>query len=221
MRFIGLEDARAYLRGKRVAVVGGGPSALENKPGLIDSHDVVVRVNNYRLGEEQGWRCDVFYSFFGTSIRKTAHELTRDGVKLCWAKCPNGKPLESRWHEDLGRTTGIDFRYIYENRREWWFCDTFIPEAEHFLRGVKLLEGHVPTTGFSAVVDAIEAGPAALHVTGFDFFRSGQHNVDERWRPGNPADPIGHLPELEREWMKHHLAGANVTTDRTLAELLR
>lgn len=221
MRFVDLEEARARLRGKRVAVVGGGPSALENRPGFIDSHEVVVRVNNYRLGEEQGWRCDVFYSFFGSSIRKTANELTRDGVRLCWAKCPDGKPLESRWHEAHGKTNGIDFRYIYRERAPWWFCDTFIPEAEHFLRGVKLLEGHVPTTGFSAVFDVLESGPASVHLSGFDFFRSGQHNVDEKWRPGNPADPIGHLPELEREWMRQNLPKHPITTDRTLAELLK
>ena len=72
---VDLEDARAVIRGKRVAVVGGGPTVLENRPGFIDRHDVVVRVNNYRTGSAQGTRCDVFYSFFGGSIKKTPAEL--------------------------------------------------------------------------------------------------------------------------------------------------
>lgn len=220
MRFVTLEEARSHLAGKRVAVVGGGPTALENRPGFVDSHDVVMRVNNYKTGEEQGWRCDVFFSFFGASIRKTAQELKRDGVRLCWAKCPDSKPIESPWHEARGKTNGIDFRYIYKNREGWWFGDVFVPDDAHFLRGFHLLERHVPTTGFAAILEALDAGPASLYVTGFDFFRSGQHNVDERWRPGDPADPIGHLPELERDVLRELLPRHPVTVDRALAELL-
>ena len=220
MRMVTLEEARATVRGKRVAVVGGGPTALENVPGFIDAHDVVVRVNNYRTGSEQGARCDIFYSFFGQSIRKTRDELARDGVRLCWAKCPDGKPLASPWHEAQGKTNGVDFRYIYRERERWWFCDTFIPDEAHFLRGVERLGGHVPTTVFSAIVDVLEAGPAAVYLTGFDFFRSGQHNVDERWKPGNPADPIGHRPEAERAWLRANWLKHPVYLDRALSGLL-
>lgn len=220
MKFISIDEARETIRGKRVAVVGGGPTALENRPGFIDAHDVVVRVNNYRTGEDQGRRCDVFYSFFGSSIRKTRAELERDGVRLCWAKCPDGKPLDSLWHERLGKTNGIDFRYIYRERAAWWWCDTAIPDVGHFLRGVDRLGGHVPTTGFSAIVDVLESEPAAVYLTGFDFFRSGQHNVDERWKPGDPADPIGHRPEAERAWLRANWLKHPIYVDRRLEELL-
>lgn len=220
MNFVTLEQARETIRGKRVAVVGGGPTALDNRPGFVDGHEVVVRVNNYRTGNEQGTRCDVYYSFFGSSIRKTPAELQRDGVRLCWAKCPDGKPLESRWHEERGRQNGIDFRYIYRERGPWWFCDTFIPDTAHFMRGVALLGGHVPTTGFSAILDILEAKPAALFVTGFDFFASRQHNVDERWKPGDPSDPIGHRPELEQAWLRENLPKHPVYLDRYLTGVL-
>lgn len=220
MNLVSLEQARETFRGKRVAVVGGGPTAIENRPGFIDAHDVVVRVNNYKTGNEQGWRCDVFYSFFGSSIRKTAGDLERDGVRLCWAKCPDGKPLDSAWHERQGKTNGIDFRYIYRERAAWWFCDTFIPEPDHFLRGVKLLGGHVPTTGFSAILDVLESGPAAVYLTGFDFFTSGQHNVDERWKPGDPTDPIRHRPDLERRWIHENWIKHPVYPDRALEAMI-
>ena len=95
MRFVTFEDAAARLRGKSVAVVGSAPSCLDNAPGFVDGHDIVVRVNNYKLGPAQGQRTDVHYSFYGSSIRKTAAELERDGVKCCMCKCPNAKPLES------------------------------------------------------------------------------------------------------------------------------
>src|SRR5262245_11446597 len=119
VRFLSLEQAARYFRGKSVAIVGSGPSVLENVPGQIDAHDVVVRVNNYRLGERQGERCDVHYSFYGHSIRKTATELQGDGVRLMMCKCPNAKPLNSEWHEQKGKPHGVDFRYIYQLRQRF------------------------------------------------------------------------------------------------------
>ena len=68
-------------------------------PGFIDSHDIVVRINNYKTGAAQGYDCDCFYSFFGTSIKKQPEDLLKAGVKLLMCKCPNSKPLESAWHE--------------------------------------------------------------------------------------------------------------------------
>ncbi len=221
MRFLTFEEARTAFAGKSVAIVGGGPTSLENRPGFVDSHEVVVRVNNYRTGEEQGWRCDVFYSYFGGAIRKRADELKRDGVRLCWAKCPDAKPISSAWHESRGKTAGIDFRYIYRQREGWWPCDVFVPSVEHFLRGFDLLERHVPTTGFAAILDVLDCDPARVFITGFDFFRSGQHNVDEKWKPGDPADPIGHLPELERDWLRANLPKYPVDLDRALVGLLK
>lgn len=204
MRFVSFEDVADRLRGKTVAVIGSGPSSLDNSPGLIDGHDVVVRVNAYKTGEEQGWRTDVHYSFYGTSIKKTAADLRRDGVTLCMCKCPNSKPLVSEWHERMGKSVGIDFRYIYATRAAWWFCDTFVPDDARFLDKVRLLGGHIPTTGFAAILDVLACKPAKVFLTGFDFFESGMHNVDERWRPGDLADPIGHRPQLEAQWVRQH-----------------
>jgi len=213
MRFISFLEASSYLRGKRVALVGSAPSVLENSPGFIDAHDVVVRVNNYKLSPNAGGRCDIFYSFFGGSIRKTAYELRRDGVRLCMSKVPNSKPIDSPWHERSGRTKGIDFRYIYEARKEWWFCDTFVPSDEHFYRGFEILNGHIPTTGFSAVLDILLAGPLSLYLTGFDFFTSRVHNVDESWKAGNPEDPIRHLPMDELKWIVRNAGSYPIVFD--------
>ena len=170
MRFVEFAEVADRLRGKSVAVVGGAPSCLDNAPGFVDLHDVVVRVNNYRTGSAQGTRCDVFYSFFGGSIKKTPAELRADGVTLCMAKCPDAKPIESPWHEKMGKSAGVDFRGIYEARRHWWFCDTFIPEVPHFLRTFELLDGHIPTTGFAAILDVLACEPASVYLTGFDGF---------------------------------------------------
>lgn len=220
MRFIGFEEVQHRFRGKSVAIVGGAPSAVENAPGFVDSHDLVIRVNNYKLGPNQGQRADVHYSFYGTSIRKTAAELQHDGVSLCLCKCPNSRPIDSDWHIRNGRIVGIDFRYIYDARRAWWFCDTFVPEAAHFLKGFELLDKHIPTTGFSAILDVLACDPGSVYLTGFDFFRSQMHNVDETWRKGNPNDPIGHRPEFEAQWLKENASAHSLQFDEQLKRLL-
>lgn len=202
MRFVGFDHLYDFFAGKRVAIVGSGPGVLDNVPGFVDSHDIVVRVNNHKCGSHAGYRTDVHYSFYGNSIRKTADELKREGVKLVMCKCPNSKPIRSPWHERNHRTNGIDFRYIYRNRAAWWFCDTYVPTDESFLQKFELLGNHVPTTGFSAILDIVKAWPDSIFLTGFDFFASGKHNVNEKWRPGDPADPIGHRPDLELAWVK-------------------
>jgi len=186
-----------YFDGKRVAIVGSAPSVLQNEISHIDSHDVVVRINNFKLSDEAGWRTDVFFSFFGKSIR-VGKELLKD-TYLCMCKCPNGK-IESEWHERTGRKLGNDFRYIYEDRKDWWFCETYIPTMERFMEYFSLLDNHIPTTGFSCILD-ISRFDCEIYLTGFDFFSSRKHNVDQPWRPGNKEDPIGHVPEKEKEWI--------------------
>lgn len=221
MKIVTFEQAAEQLAGKSVAVVGSAPSVLENEPGFVDSHDVVVRVNNYKTGAEQGQRCDVFYSFFGASIRKNREELVDDGVRLCMCKCPDAKPIESEWHERNGKQRGIDFRYIYNYRRDWWFCDTYIPTPARFMETFKMLNEHIASTGFAAIVDVIACKPKALYLTGFDFFASGVHNVDEKWRPGDPSDPIGHRPRLEANAVAGFVRHGGITMDATLQKIVQ
>lgn len=206
-------DVAAALRGKRVAIVGSAPSVMLNKPGVIDGYDVVMRINNYKLRPATGFRCDVHYSFYGTSITKHPVDLKRDGVKLCLCKLPNSKPLESAWHEERRKFEGIDYRYIYKNREAWWFCPVFVPDDERFLAKFELLGKHQPTTGFAGILDVVEAEPAEVFLTGFDFFTSAVHNVDERWVHKNTDDPICHRPDLEASWIKAH-AGRFVFDER-------
>lgn len=218
MRFVSFEEAATHIRGKTVAVVGSAPSVLDNAVGFVDGHEVVVRVNNYKLGPAQGFRCDVHYSFYGTSIRKSADDLERDGVKLCMCKLPDAKPLESEWHERNGKLAGIDYRYIYNNRSAWWFCDTYIPDTARFMEKFDLLSKHQPTTGFAAILDVLACEPRSVYLTGFDGFTSGLHNVDEPWREKNTDDPICHRPDLELRWLAEN--AGRFTFDAKLTELL-
>jgi hypothetical protein len=220
MQFCDKETVRNAIEGKTVAIVGSGPGVLDSEPGFIDSHDVVVRVNNYKLTIQTGNRTDIYYSFFGNSIRKAASDLIRDGVKLCLCKCPNAQFIESLWHRTNNKMAGVDFRYIYQNRANWWFCETYVPTVEELLLQFNLLEKHIPTTGFSALLDVLSYGPKSVYLTGFDFFSSGIHNVNEAWRPGDPSDPIGHVPEKELQWLFDNLKSQPIKLDKVLTKMI-
>lgn len=209
------------FEGKNVVIVGGAPSSLKNKIGYIDSFDVVVRVNNYKLFPQTGKRTDVFYSYFGGAIKKTVQELKRDGVYLCICKCPNEKVIESEWHRRHGKMNGVDFRYIYRGRKEFWFCDTYVPSIDEFAETFNLLDKHIPTSGFGAIYDVLKHSPKSLYITGFDFFSSGLHNVDERWAKLNAADPIGHRPDLELNWLKNNIGNYPIILDETLKAMVK
>lgn len=213
-------DVTKLIEGKSVAIVGGAPSVLINEEGFIDGHDIVVRVNNYKLFRPTGERTDIYYSYFGGAIKKTVKELIHDGVKLCMCKCPNTKFIESEWHRLNGKMNGVDFRYIYRMRKDWWFCKTYVPELEHFLKVFNTLGQHIPTTGFSAIYDILEHNPKSVYITGFDFFESKLHNVNEKWEKINTKDPIKHMPEFEKKWLKDNLNNYPITADEYLTRLL-
>lgn len=219
MSFCDRTEVVRMLHGKTVALVGSGPGVLDNEPGFIDSHDVVVRTNNYKTSARAGFRCDAYYSFFGGSIKKTAEELKRDGVTLCISKVPNAKFMESEWHRRRGKENGVDFRGIYERRKDWWPCPVYVPTLAEFMVGFNLLGGHIPTTGFAALLDVLSCWPKCVLLTGFDGFASGIHNVDEVWKPGDPTDPIGHAPEREMQWLRDNLDRYPICLDKVLTTM--
>lgn len=221
MRFVNRSEVRQRFEGKSVAIVGSGPGCLKNAPGLVEAYEIIVRVNNYKLSPPTGFRTDVFYSFFGSSIKKSVEELKRDGVTLCMSKVPNAHAIESEWHRVNDKMIGVDYRRHFERRKDWWFCDTYIPTVEEFLVPFELLGRHQPTTGFAAIFDVLSFGPRAVYLTGFDGFRSGIHNVDEPHRVKNVDDPLRHEPERELAWIAANRTKYPIWTDSTMAEALR
>lgn len=218
MRFLSRSEVRPWFENRTVAIVGSGPGCAENQAGYVDSHQVVVRVNNYRLVGGTGSRADVFYSFFGTSIKKTADELKRNGVHLCMCKLPDAQPIESGWHRQNGKMIGVDYRPHYRRRTSWWFCDTYVPTVEEFMQPFAALGRHMPTTGFAAIWDVLSFNPRAVFLTGFDFFRSGIHNVNESWVAKNLDDPYRHEPARELAWVAQAMRRHPISTDERLRQ---
>lgn len=217
MRFVGKSELLRRFKDKSVAIVGSGPSSLANEPGLVDSHDEVVRVNNFRLIDDRtGRRATVHYSFFGGSIRKDPNELIAAGVTLCMNKCPDSKIMESDWHRAHNKENGVDFRTIYERRKSWWFGDVYAPSKADFMKTFRMLDEHIPTTGFSAILDVLAYKPSIVFLTGFDFFASGLHNINEPWKARNNGDPIGHVPERELAWLAQNFKSYPLTCDDAL-----
>lgn len=223
MNFVNKDYIKQFFKGKRVVIFGSAPSALDNIGPEIDKYDIIVRVNNYKIkGFEKnvGTRTDVFYSFFGSSIRKTKEELIEDGVKLCMCKIPNAVCHPTEWHKKKGFKYGYDFRYHHKKRENWWFCDTYIPTYEQYMEYFELVDRHVPTTGFGAILEVIGCEPSELYITGFSFMKCvgcgehgwdctcGQHlvkhNVNEKWRCKNPDDPIRHEPGKEYKLLEQY-----------------
>lgn len=220
MRFLSFEELADKFRGRRVALVGSGPSVKTNPVGFVDSYDLVVRVNNFKLSREAGERTDAHYSYYGAAVTLSADFLRKAGVKTCICKCPNSKPIRSAWHETTRQVRGIDFRWIYSYRQKFWFCDTYVPDDARFLSKFDVLERHIPTTGFAALLDLLDCEPEELFMTGFDFFTSGIHNVNERWRPGDPRDPIGHDTRRELDWIIENRHQYPITYDGALLRLI-
>lgn len=231
MIFSDFQRVKGFFKGKRVAVFGSAPTCLDNDGKKIDEYDLIVRVNNYRMVGERhgrkydyrsrvGSRTDVFYSFFGSSIHKTPQELKTEGVRLCMSKLPDDKPIDSPWHEKKRKLEGVDYRAIYRRRKGFWFCPTYVPETKEFIALFEELGRHQPTTGFSAIWTIMRCEPEELYITGFDFFTSRIHNVNEPWRSKNVDDPICHRPEKEKEALKEMAKNNHtITLDKYLEAL--
>ena len=81
MKRISREELTSFFTGRTVAVVGSGPGVLDNERGFVDSHELVVRINNWKcINEATGFRTDCMYSFFGSYIKKAANELVRAAI---------------------------------------------------------------------------------------------------------------------------------------------
>jgi hypothetical protein len=204
MTLLDYKFLKKSFKNKRVVIMGSAPNVLENKGKYINKFDYVIRINNYKIKgfeDKVGDRCDVFYSFFGSSIKKMKEELIEDGVKFCMCKCPDAFCFEHNVAWDK-KNRGSDFRWVYENRRDFWFCPVYIPTKKYFIKVFHSLGDHIPTTGFACILELIECQPQELYITGFDGFSSKIHNVNEPWREKHLDDPIRHIPGKEIELIR-------------------
>ena len=218
-----IKNLKSLFSGRRVCIVGSAPNGLDNQGSHIDGFDDIIRVNRYKFRpweDRLGSRTDYHYSFYGSSIKIPNYKLKDDGVKAHLCKCPDDKAHFTDWHVKNRKTRGCDFRWIYTMRKDYWIAPVYIPKRDHYLKCFQLLNKHVPTTGFACIWELIQCNPKELYITGFDFFESKMHNVNERWRDGDKEDPIRHMPEVEAEHVKEWASKYKfITLDKHLRNL--
>jgi len=177
-----LELLKSYIDGKKLLIVGGAPSASKKSKEWYDSFDIIVRCNNYKKINSS--RTDIFFSYFGRNIKKSKEELIADGVKFLINKCPNSDMSDVIKNYTI---TMADYRWIYDLRKDWWFCPLISLTEEELLSQIDLLGGFMPTVGLSAIL-FFKQFNCKINIIGFDCFKSGIHNLDEKWdNSGNHA----------------------------------
>jgi hypothetical protein len=171
-----------FPQARSVALVGNGPSVTETAQGAyIDSFDVVVRMNSYRIGPDQaeytGRRTDLQFSHlmdtYGTQ------RLKADGVRGVVASRPASPAFAHNaglglMLRTLPRLRGMEIAWISEQVFAELYDLASIPRDD--------TSGRNPSTGVVALAALIPiSGLDAILMTGFDGF---------------PADrPVHHFPD--------------------------
>ena len=115
---------REFVKGKTVAVVGNGPHEIGKRLGVeIDSHDVVVRINNYVLSgheEDYGRRTDIWVKNVTPEMRhvKPSPEIRLIVYNGNWDRDQLECGYRDRIEDDLNDST-VSVDYIdMEHRKE-------------------------------------------------------------------------------------------------------
>ncbi len=150
-----------YLKGKTVALVGPA-NYLQGQGEIIDSHDVVVRVNHvYPIPKRYGTRTDVLYHGVWKAFRNRGTwakgELREIEKRVKWIVFRN-----STWQRKSVK------RAAQPLKTSWAVIE---PEYHLYFRRI-LPDGKV-NTGTAALIHLLSFDIKYLSVYGFDFYRSG------------------------------------------------
>jgi hypothetical protein len=200
-----------------VAVVGNAGYLRKLALGpLIDSHNLVIRMNNFQIAGFEprvGSRVDVFFTNFFTDIRYERSELAE--VKYVVASVPNNFRKVRRQHIHHRHA-----EHLVAGLRAMRRAEVFVPAYDNF-RGLVRQWGAFPSTGLMAVLFALDFLPCAkLYVTGFSFFQGTAHYFQDQ-----PASARNHdflrERELFRALLAPHLASGRVVVDPLMQGLLQ
>ncbi len=202
---------------KSVAVVGNAGYLGELAQGpLIDSHELVIRMNNFQTSgfeAQVGTRVDLFLTNFFTDIRYERPEL--DQAKYIVASVPNNFRKRRRHHLHHRHS-----EHIVAGLKAMRRTDVFVPEWDAFYEWVRRW-GSFPSTGMMATLFALNSLRCeTLYITGFSFFRDTPHYFHDR-----PASARDHNFTQEQMCLQTllapHVASGRVVVDPVMAELLQ
>lgn len=216
------EDLRADLplEGARIAIVGNaGYLGGQRQGATIDEHDLVVRMNNFRVtGFEDavGSRVDVFLSnFYVPDI-----DFTNPDIRLArWIvssrpntfRKPKQHNLDLRYGEHL--TDGL---HRLGARR------VYVPSLAYVLSVARTLRD-TPTTGLMGLllaVDVLLSRAASIYVTGFSFFEGKSHYFRDGTTDMSRHHNLSSEKDVLRTRLEPLVAGDRVRLDATVASHL-
>lgn len=205
----------AGFRTASIAIVGNAGYLAHLEQGeRIDAHDVVVRMNDFRVeGFERhvGSRLDLFLSTFSGDVSLSQPVL--NSARWLVASVPNNFVR--------GRQPRLNYRHgeqitagIARLRR----CEAFAPSREYFCRWMQQI-GRYPTTGAMGILLALDyllPSCGSIYVTGFSFFQGASHYFcSQQITPRN--HDVDRERFLLRERLLPHVASGRIKLDDVLA----
>ena len=197
-----LGDA-AEFDGASIAIVGNAGYLKDARLGkIIDSHDLVLRMNNFHIhGFEAaiGTRTDIFITNFSAHTVELDRAEVRE-ARFILSSRPNNFRKNRRFgiREIFGRNITSGMLKIGRN-------DVFAPPLDRFTEWTAQL-GEYPTTGAMAILlisDMLLAHCGRVYIAGFSFFEGLKHYFN----PTTVDGPVKHNLPDEKELLRLRLAG--------------
>jgi len=208
------------LDGARIAIVGNaGYLAGAEQGRLIDGHDLVLRMNNFRVSgfeKSVGRRVDVYMSnFYVPDI-----DFTNPDIGLArWVVSSRPNTFKKPKQDNLDLRYG---EHLTEGLHRIGAKTAYVPTLDYIAKVAAQLHD-CPTTGMMAILlgtDVLLERCASLYVTGFSFFEGKSHY----FRDGDTAAFQHHNVTSEKTLLARRLApyveAGRVTCDPTVAKHL-
>lgn len=183
-----------WFKGKRVAIIGGADSAIQEENGkLIDDFDCVVRINKgVEIIESQkkfvGGRTDfLFHAFL-----KNANDIGSSPMTPELWKNHKVKHIVYSFNHRLIKSGIYDLLvFKRETKNNFEFAEL---SKELHVKNEEALHPFRPTTGFIAINTIFNCQPKELYITGITFFKT----------PHNKSYRKGDLNEFTSLFTKKH-----------------
>ena len=236
---------RRLVRGKRVCITGPSKCVLRNPPGLIESYDIVVRLNSTwpvqperhaRMGE----RCDVWYyccnqSAYGREIAKIVSVDDLAGLNFVrLMPHVNHKPVSYFFRQMCSADGHLD---VLEPTSEYLTISGMIrthsiPHADfqhnstmRYLKRHQERHDRPVNTGFFAICELLDCDPAELYITGITFNceddYSGYPSNYDTARKREKANTHHYSDGLFEIFKRMRIKDKRIRVDDTLSDIIR
>jgi hypothetical protein len=208
---------RPEVQHASLAIVGNAGYLAELSQGArIDAHDLVLRMNNFRLAgfeRQVGRKLDIFFTTFHQDVDLTNPPLEK--ARFIATSVP---------FNVLKRPVGLQQRhasFVAAGVRRLSGGEAYVPDTSYFVAARRTI-GRYPSTGAMAILLAIDfllPVCGQIFVTGFSFFEGQGHYFHS-----GPVVPRNHDPRREMDFVRAKLerpvASGRVQLDPRMSQQL-